>query len=162
MGTERQGGVDNLPQYEQQRSTSPLTFNGSEDVPETPYTPLRRNRPLIYKKHRTRRFTYLDAGFIVNGVGSYIFDLVTDVLACIKYFSTGDFWWAVLTTVFILVASITVQAASFRWFIDDYTREAAGNKHNKPRKLLQRFCSKIVSWLIWIIVHVLQLATINR
>ena len=122
---------------------------------DTCESPIERNRPHSYKKHQSRTFTYLDATFILKGIGTYIFDVVTDILACIKYFSKGDYWWAILTMVFILIASVTVQISSFRWFVDDYADKRA-------RKPGRGFFRKLFDVVLSIIVHVLQLGTLNR
>ncbi len=126
-----------------------------QDSNQTPQSPVRRERPQIMEKLKTRRFTHLDAGFIVKGVVTYIFDVVTDIIACIRYFTVCDILWGVMTLVFVLMASVTVQAASFRWFVDDYT-------HKNKRKQTGGICKKLFNWSAWIVVHVLQLGTINR
>ncbi|XP_072044790.1 XK-related protein 6-like [Amphiura filiformis] len=130
--------------------------HSDQESNHTPQSPIRRDRPRSLDKHKSRSFTYLDAGFIIKGVATYIFDVVTDIIACIRYFTIGDIWWGVMTLVFVLIASVTVQAASFRWYMYDNDTQTVTRKQTKG------VFTKMFEKTVWIPLHVLQLATLNR
>ena len=127
------------------------------------------DRGILFEKHKNRSFTCLDTAFIVYGVGTYIADIVTDILACIRYFVFGDTGWGAITVVFVLVASVTVQAASWKWFEDDEDDNDNDDDRDDDDQLDDNVTEQEKSILRTILrragriaVHVLQLATINR
>ena len=50
---------------------------------------------------------------------TYIADVVTDLLICVKYYRERNVWWFVLSLGFVSVASFAIQLFSAKWLLED-------------------------------------------
>lgn len=54
---------------------------------------------------------------------TFVADVVTDLLVCVKYYKERNIWWFLLTLSFTSVASIAVQLFSAKWLLEDSKRQ---------------------------------------
>lgn len=54
---------------------------------------------------------------------TFVADVVTDLLVCVKYYKERNIWWFLLTLSFTSVASIAVQLFSAKWLLEDDKRQ---------------------------------------
>lgn len=82
----------------------------------------------------------LDSFVAVGAIGTYIVDVSTDILVAYQYFRDKEWAWFILTTTFIIVPSVIMQAVSSLWYHEDEKKQSVFSK----------------------IVHLVQLGTIER
>ncbi|XP_076806856.1 uncharacterized protein LOC143450267 [Clavelina lepadiformis] len=64
-------------------------------------------------------FTWLDIFVVLISMGTYIADIVTDVLVMLVYWKIDEVSWAALTLTFLIVPAVIMQIFSARWYIAD-------------------------------------------
>lgn len=57
--------------------------------------------------------------WLLISVVTYAAEIVTAVCVAVKYYKSGDIWWFGLTLGFLILASLTMQIFSLRWFFED-------------------------------------------
>lgn len=70
---------------------------------------------------RTTHFT--DDLWTYVSIITFIADVGTDLLVCIKYYKENNLWWFSLTLGFLLVASLAMQVFSAKWLLEDGKRQ---------------------------------------
>ncbi|XP_039270675.2 uncharacterized protein LOC120345331 isoform X1 [Styela clava] len=93
------------------------------------YQSVPRNRgafmsPIPSEKRKSRpapvySFTWLDIGVVLVSMGTYLADIVTDILVTLVYWKLDEKIWAGLTLTFLIVPSIIMQVFSTRWYVAD-------------------------------------------
>lgn len=81
----------------------------------------RQLTPKIPFDGRTTRFT--DDLWTFVSVITYVADVGSDLLVCVKYYKEKNFWWFSLTLGFVLVASFAMQLFSAKWLLEDGKRK---------------------------------------
>lgn len=66
-----------------------------------------------------RKSTVCDAMFAFGSMGTFLADIISDLVVSYQYYDRGDYWWFGLTLSFVLLASITMQIFSAKWFHED-------------------------------------------
>ena len=66
---------------------------------------------------------YTDDFWTYASIITFIADIGTDLLVCIKYYRERNFWWFGLTLGFLLVASFAMQLFSAKWLLEDGKRQ---------------------------------------
>lgn len=66
---------------------------------------------------RTSHFT--NDLWLVVSVVTFAADIASAVVVAVKYYKVGELWWSALTLGFVLLASLTMQIFSARWFFED-------------------------------------------
>lgn len=102
----------------------------------------------------TLNFSIFDALFMLSGMGTYVADVVTDIIVAAQYLVSRDYSWAAMTFVFVLITSVTLQYFSLRWFIID--------KNEEQWHEGKGFIAKVLSWAEWLLFHIFQLGAIKR
>ncbi|XP_009859071.2 uncharacterized protein LOC104265836 [Ciona intestinalis] len=64
-------------------------------------------------------FTWLDVFIVVVSMGTYIADIVTDILVMLVYWNIDEISWASLTLTFLIVPAVIMQVFSTRWYLAD-------------------------------------------
>lgn len=70
---------------------------------------------------RETRFT--DDLWTLVSVITFIADVGSDLLVCVKYYREKNFWWFSLTLGFVLAASFAMQLFSAKWLLEDGKRQ---------------------------------------
>ena len=70
-----------------------------------------------------RKTHFTDDLWTYVSILTFIADLVSDLLVCIKYFREKNLWWFGLTLGFFLMASFTMQLFSAKWLFEDDKRQ---------------------------------------
>ncbi|KAL9980918.1 hypothetical protein ACROYT_G009560 [Oculina patagonica] len=70
---------------------------------------------------RTTHFT--DDLWTCVSIITFIADVGTDLLVCIKYYREKNLWWFSLTLAFLLLASFAMQVFSAKWLLEDGKRQ---------------------------------------
>ncbi|GIX96517.1 XK-related protein 6 [Caerostris darwini] len=63
----------------------------------------------------------MDLLLIILSIGSFLVDIVTDIIVIFQYYKNGHFVWLILTTSLVCLPSLIVQIFSIRWYIIDGT-----------------------------------------
>ncbi|GIZ01606.1 XK-related protein 6 [Caerostris extrusa] len=63
----------------------------------------------------------MDLLLIILSIGSFLVDIITDVIVIFEYYKNGHFVWLILTTSLVCLPSLIVQIFSIRWYIIDGT-----------------------------------------
>ena len=94
-------------------------------------------------------FTLLDAFGIMFSIGSFLFDIGTDIAVAVIHFRNNDFWYFGLTISFILIPTLVMTGISLRWYVLD-SREEGSPKVSSKR------------WRLRVIFLLLQMGPILR
>lgn len=70
---------------------------------------------------RTTHFT--DDLWTYVSIITFIADVGTDLLVCVKYYKEKNLWWFSLTLGFALLASFAMQVFSAKWLLEDGKRQ---------------------------------------
>ena len=65
------------------------------------------------------RASILDSLFAIGAIGTFVADIVTDVLVAKQHYENGDKIWFSLTCIFIILPSLIMQIFSCKWFLED-------------------------------------------
>lgn len=70
---------------------------------------------------RTTRLT--DDLWIYVSILTFIADIGSDLLVCIKYYRERNLWWFSVTLGFVIVSSLAMQLFSAKWLLEDERRQ---------------------------------------
>lgn len=70
-------------------------------------------------------FTYLDAAAILFSIGSFLFDIGTDVAVATFHCMNKDYWYFSLTLAFVVLPTIIMTGISMRWYVLDSREEGS-------------------------------------
>nr|AAT07126.1 XK-related protein 6 [Danio rerio] len=130
-----------------------------------------RDRPQHQQQHQPEERLWLDCLWIIVALLVFFWDVGTDLLLALDYYSKRDYLWFGLTLFFVLVPSVLVQILSFRWFVQDYTGGGLGAVEGLSRKATADLSSRIYGrdrccvisiWIWHACVHVLQMGQVWR
>jgi hypothetical protein len=95
----------------------------------------------------SQSYSYSEILFTVLAIGSYVFDVGSDIYLAFVYHSEGEWWWFGLTVSFIVIPSFIISCFSLAWYIQDHN---LGNKVHPIR------------WIPRILLLFLQLGPLIR
>ncbi|XP_064626421.1 XK-related protein 4-like [Lineus longissimus] len=75
-------------------------------------------------------FGTFDVLVIIASIGSFFFDLGSDLWVAHVYFSDKEYWYFGMTVAFIMIPSLTMMVFSFRWYIMDYHQKKRDSPQN--------------------------------
>ena len=55
---------------------------------------------------------------------TFLADVLTDLLVCVRYYRDNDIWWFGLTLGFLAIASFAMQLFSVKWLLEDGKRQS--------------------------------------
>jgi len=84
-------------------------------------------------------YTYFDIFLGIVSIGSYLFDVGSDVFIAVMYYQDELWWWFGLTVSFIVVPSITISLFSLTWYLQDRNTDGKGILKNGPWRWVSRF-----------------------
>lgn len=96
-------------------------------------------------------FSLLDAFGLLFSIGSYLFDIVTDVTVATVHYLNHNYIYFYLTLSFVLLPTLVVTIISLRWYIQDARKNEEG--YTKATKL---------EWCLRFLFLLLQLGPIMR
>ena len=109
-----------VKQYKSKNDKDGTDKNLSEDE-----TDLAASRQSFYGSENVgRRSTVCDALFAFGSMGTFIADIASDLVVSYQYYDQGEYWWFGLTLAFVLLASVTMQVFSAKWFHEDGKRKS--------------------------------------
>lgn len=82
-------------------------------------------------------------------MGSYLFDIITDITVAIFHYLNQDYWYCGLTVAFILLPSFITSTISMRWYIIDSRIDSA-----EP--------VSVRKWFVRTFFHLLQIGPVLR
>ena len=94
-------------------------------------------------------FTMIDALAILFSIGSFLFDIGTDIAVAAFHYINQDFWYFGLTMAFVILPTLVMTGISMRWYVLD-SREEGSPKISKCQ------------WISRFIFLLLQLGPILR
>ncbi|RWS31505.1 XK-related protein 4-like protein, partial [Leptotrombidium deliense] len=94
-------------------------------------------------------FTWLDAIAIFFSIGTFLFDIGTDVVVAVIHYQSHNYVYFALTACFIIIPTLVTTGISLRWYVLDAQEESS-----PPVSALQ--------WTLRIIFLLLQLGPILR
>lgn len=95
----------------------------SQNRTEETNSPSNQQR-LDSKNHFQGRTThYTDDLWTFVSIITFIADIGSDLLVCIKYYKDKNLWWFGLTLGFLLAASFAMQLFSAKWLLEDSKRQ---------------------------------------
>lgn len=97
---------------------SPNTTNGNVYTDETDLAASRRP-PRRYHQVKARRVHIIWDIFAVISVLTFVADIASDVVVCVRYSLDGSYLWSILTVAFVILSSIVTQIFSAYWFYED-------------------------------------------
>ncbi|XP_074598771.1 XK-related protein 6-like [Brevipalpus obovatus] len=65
------------------------------------------------------KFNWIDILGILFSIGSFLFDIGTDIAVATIHYRSGDFWYFGLTITFILIPTFVMTGISLRWYVLD-------------------------------------------
>ncbi|XP_053200341.1 XK-related protein 4-like [Panonychus citri] len=71
------------------------------------------------------KFTWLDGLAILFSIGSFLFDIGTDIAVAVIHFTNKDYWYFGLTLSFILFPTLVMTGISLRWYVLDAREEGS-------------------------------------
>lgn len=66
---------------------------------------------------------YTDDLWTFVSIITFVADIGSDLLVCVKYYRDKDLWWFGLTLGFLLAASFAMQLFSAKWLLEDGKRQ---------------------------------------
>jgi hypothetical protein len=100
-------------------------------------------------------FGTFDILVLVGSIGSFFFDLGSDVWVAYVYFFDKEYWYFGMTVAFIMIPSLTMMVFSFRWYVMDYQQK----KRDNPQKACPVPCKV---WLLRIVCLLFQVGPVLR
>lgn len=70
-------------------------------------------------------FTLLDAAAILFSIGSFLFDIGTDIAVSAFHFLNNDMWYFGLTVAFVFIPTLIMTGISMRWYVLDAREEGS-------------------------------------
>ncbi|KAH7972047.1 hypothetical protein HPB52_005818 [Rhipicephalus sanguineus] len=115
---------DDLPEYAE---AGPPTVPTAARCPRGPATACDTSSSVPLDK-RSDRFTALSALFTIVSLLAYAADVGSDAATCYFLYLEGNPWWFGLTLAVTVVAAVTVNAFSLRWYMHDDRESRASAK----------------------------------
>ncbi|KAI2810112.1 XK- protein 6 [Blomia tropicalis] len=84
-------------------------------------------------------FTYLDAMALMFSVGTYFFDIITDIMVSTIHYRNQNYWYFALTIGFIAIPTFVMTCINLRWYIVD-SQEPSSPKVTKWQWSLRVLC----------------------
>ncbi|XP_022251937.1 XK-related protein 4-like isoform X2 [Limulus polyphemus] len=94
------------------------------------------------------RFTVLDCVFLLWCLGTFLFDIGSDLAMCFLHYHYENIWYFGLTFTFVIVPALTMTGFSLRWYLMD---------ENQALTSVSR-----VQWFVRVVFLILQLAPALR
>ena len=106
--------------FERAKNTneSPNTTNGNVSTDETDLAASRRP-PRRHHQVKARRVHIFWDIFAVISILTFVADIASDVVVCVRYSLDGSYLWSLLTVAFVISSSIVTQIFSAYWFYED-------------------------------------------
>lgn len=106
------------------RSCNGTTLNApSQNKTEETNIPSNQQRFDANNPFEGRTTHYTDDLWTLVSIITFIADIGSDLLVCIKYYRDKNLWWFGLTLGFLLSASFAMQLFSAKWLLEDGKRQ---------------------------------------
>lgn len=129
-GGDRRGS--NLSGHEKRRTSRPKVLPMANKLPRrktlVSTVPNSPDGPLSSAHHRPvtdLTFTWIDILATLFSIGSFLFDIGTDIVVASFHYVRGDYWYFGLTTAFIIIPTLVMTGISMRWYVLDSRIEGA-------------------------------------
>jgi XK-related protein len=86
--------------------------------------------------YQSYSYSYSEIFYTLLAIGSYIFDVGSDIYVAFVYHNEGEWWWFGLTVSFVVIPSFIISCFSLAWYIQDHK---TGNKVHPIRWIPRLF-----------------------